>query len=415
MWKSARREIVPPIFFPNSAENRIRNSPPPHPPGHYADEVSTRAQPPFIPAAALARKAQLQSVLRGMEARGPSREPACFQALRTLGDEPRPADLDGAFDSILSGHLAEEASELLRTLRREVGPRAWMESFASRLAPMAAMAHQERSVRWQMDTRRAHIRCCYEKDDGALGFDDGDLHAIFLHAFRLEGLHLLLDLGKRPRPLLTAGLPLPVGVAGRAEFLEAVLKQEPMERPAEVMAGLNHRLPLGLGIHQWEILPGYASPVSELALHSHWRWEAPLEVQPQAMEKTRCFLEASQWSWDRGNPHPGGPLDLRQVVSEMAWEHSTLCFTTRMREHPALNPLKLLGAILGIEAADIKGLIRTGVDLKPDPRLGQADLFQPKLKNMYEDAVLLDGGSNIVLVDEDDDEPIHLGPPAETT
>ena len=32
---------------------------------------------------------------------------------------------------------------------------------------------------------------------------DGDIHALFLQAFRLEGLRLTLDLGKRPRPLLS--------------------------------------------------------------------------------------------------------------------------------------------------------------------------------------------------------------------
>jgi hypothetical protein len=80
-----------------------------------------------------------------------------------------------------------------------------------------------------------------------------------------------------------------------------------------------------------------------------------------------------------------------------------------MGAHQAINPLKMLGAILGVEAQRITGLLRIAVDLKPDPRLGQAERFQPKLKNMYEDAVLLSGGSNIVLVDEDDDEPIRLG------
>jgi hypothetical protein len=55
------------------------------------------------------------------------------------------------------------------------------------------------------------------------------------------------------------------------------------------------------------------------------------------------------------------------------------------------------------------GLVRTGIDLKPDLRLDRAERFVPKLKNMYEDAVLLGGGSNIILVDEDDDEPIRLG------
>lgn len=404
-------ELSPPI----STENRVRNSPPPHPSGHYAEKVSTRAKPPSIPAEALARRAQLQAVLREMEERGPSREPACLQALRALAAEPPSPDLDVAFEAVLIDQLAEEAGELLRTLRREAGSWAWMASFASRLAPLAAKAQQERSTRWQLDTQRVHIRYCYAKDDGALGFDDGDLHAIFLHAFRLEGLGLLLDLGKRPRPLLTVGLPLPVGVAARAEFMDAVLRREPKEPPADLLARLNHRLPAGLCIHQWAALPGYASPVSDLAVRSHWRWAVPLELQALATERASCFLEASHWPWDRGTLHPGGPLDLRQVVSAMAWEHSTLCFTTRMKEHAALNPLKMLGAILGVEAAGIVGLVRTGMDLKPDPRLGQADLFQPKLKNMYEDAVLLDGGSNIVLVDEDDDEPLRLGPQSETT
>jgi hypothetical protein len=108
-------------------------------------------------------------------------------------------------------------------------------------------------------------------------------------------------------------------------------------------------------------------------------------------------------------------VDLRNVVSELLWEDSVLYFSTRMEGYQAINPLKMLGAILGVEAPCIVGLVRTAVDLKPDSRLGQAERFQPKLKNMYEDAVLLGGGSNIILVDDDDDEPIQLGPQSETT
>ncbi len=252
------------------------------------------------------------------------------------------------------------------------------------------------------------IRFCYAKEDGALGFDDGDLHAIFLHAFRLEGLRLLLDLGKRPRPLLSVGLPLPVGAGGQAESMDAVLRQEPSEGSADLTARLNHRLPDGVRIHQWQALPGYASPVGDLALRSHWRWDVPAEFRVLATGKIASFLSASRWPWDRGPLLQDEPVDLRQVLSEVLWDDSVLCFSTRMEGHQAINPLKMLGAILGIEASRILGLVRTAVDLKPDPRLGQAERFQPKLKNMYEDAVLLEGGSNITLVDEDDDEPIHL-------
>ena len=94
----------------------------------------------------------------------------------------------------------------------------------------------------------------------------------------------------------------------------------------------------------------------------------------------------------------------------MHWEDDRLCFTTRMGEFSAMNPLKMIGAALGVEPAGIHGLVRNGVELKPDSRLDQGERYQPKLKNMYEDAVLLGGGSNIILVEEDDDEPLHLGP-----
>ncbi len=350
-----------------------------------------------------------------MEEYGPSREPACLQVLRTLMAGLPPPDLDATIDAILTDNLVEEAGELLRSLRREAGNKAWMESLASRLAPLALKAQHRRSARWQLDTQRVLIRFCYAKDDGAVGFDDGDLHAIFLHAFRLEGLHLLLDLGKRPRPLLTVGLPLPVGVGGLAESMDAVLRQEPKDGPADLMARLNQRLPEGVRIHQWLALPGYASPVSDLAILSRWRWEVPPEFKALARGKIASFLEASCWLWDRGPSLRDGPVDLRNVVSELLWEDSVLYFSTRMEGYQAINPLKMLGAILGVEAPCIVGLVRTAVDLKPDSRLGQAERFQPKLKNMYEDAVLLGGGSNIILVDDDDDEPIQLGPQSETT
>jgi hypothetical protein len=74
----------------------------------------------------------------------------------------------------------------------------------------------------------------------------------------------------------------------------------------------------------------------------------------------------------------------------------------------ALSPLKVLRAILDLEPTCFLGLVRTAVELKPDSRLDQAERFEPKLKNMYEDAVLLGGGSNIVLVEDDDDEPLLL-------
>ena len=350
-----------------------------------------------------------------MEEQGPSREPACLQDLRAVLTGRLAHDLDARIESIVSKGLVEEAGELCRAFRREAVDKALAETLASRLAPLAAKAQQQRSARWQLDTHRVLIRFCYRKEDGALDFDDRDLHAIFLQAFRLEGLRLLLDLGKRPRPLLSVCLPIPAGAGGLAELMDVVLKEEPEDGAAALMARLNHRLPEGLRLHQWMTLPGYASPLSDLAILSRWCWEVPQEHRLLVRDKVTSFLEVSPWLWERGTSHAGGPVDLRSLIPEMHWEDSVLCFSTRMGVHQAVNPFKMLRAVLGVEAPSVTGLVRTAVDLKPDPRLGQAERFQPKLKNMYEDAVLLGGGSNIILVDEDDDDPLQLGPHSETT
>lgn len=380
-----------------------------HSADHYAEDVSTRTPHPFIPAEALARQARLQAALSRMVAAGPSREPACLKDLRAMLAGQSAPDLDAMLEGIRAGDLTEEAAEILRASRREAMDRALVETLASRLAPLAAKAQQRRSVRWQLDTRRVRIRFSYAKEGGALGFDDGDLHALFLQLFRLEGLALALDLGKRPRPLLSVGLPLPSGVGSRVESMDAVVKQEPRDEPMTLMARLNERLPEGLRIHQWDLLPDYASEVGELALLSRWRWEVPSGQWLHAEAKVAAFLELNVWPWDRGASKADAPLDLRALVSGLCWEAGALEFATRMGAFYAINPLKMLGAILDLDPACIAGLVRTGVDLKPDPRLDRAERFVPKLKNMYEDAVLLSGGSNIILVDEDDDEPIRLG------
>ncbi|MFN7957689.1 MAG: DUF2344 domain-containing protein [Holophagaceae bacterium] len=357
----------------------------------------------------MARKLRLQAALRSMAALAPSREPACLQALQVLMTGASSLPMEELVGAIQKEGLVEEAEERLRCLQSDAEHRRRGRELAERLAPLAADAQRRRAARWQLDTRRTLIRFTYVKEGEALDYDDGDLHTLFLHAFRLEGLGLALDLGKRPRPLLSTGLPLSAGIGSRGETMDAVLKREPAEDPTGLMARLNLRLPGGLRIEQWAPLPGYATAVSDLARLSHWHWEVAADLRARLEAGVAAFLQAATWLWERGPGKFPEPLDLRALVAEMTWDGTGLCFTTGMGAHLAINPLKVLGAIFGLEPSAITGLVRTGVDLDPDPRLGQADRFEPKLKNMYEDAVLLGGGSNIVLVDEDDDEPIRLG------
>lgn len=377
---------------------------------HYPEGVNDAARRPQIPAEALARQARLQAALQDMEAAAPSREAPCLQGFRALLLE-NPAGSESAawLDALVAADLVEEAGEILRLAKRQAADRKVIEAVTSRLSPVIQKAQQRRAALWHLDSRRTLIRFQFSKGGAAVDFDDGDLHAVFLQAFRLEGFRLALDLGKRPRPLLNLGLPLPAQVGGRAEWADAVLKQEPAEAPADLMRRLNHRLPSGLDLHQWETLPTFAAPISERAGSSHWLWPVPADLRVKLEPRVAAFVAASSWPWDRGGARAESPLDLRAIIFRLEWEGEALGFSSQMGEHSALNPMKALAALLGLDPARLAGLTRLGVDLKPDQRLAQAERFVPKLKNMYEDAVLLGAGSNITLVDEDDDEPIRLG------
>ena len=351
--------------------------------------------------------------MAAMARRGESLEPAPLQALRRILSSALPEDPGICIEAVAAADHAEEALDLVRSARRGGADPACVKDVASRLAPLAARAQAQREARWQLDGRRTSIRLVYAKQGEALDFDDGDLHAIFLQAFRLEGFRLALDLGKRPRPMLRVELPLPAGVGGLSEWAEITLREDPPERTEALMARLNTRLPEGLRIHGWEPHAPYASPLGDLAEAAHWRWLCPGEQADGARARAADFLAASEWIWEKGGKVEGRkqtkPLDLRTLVTDLRWDGDTLFTTTRMAGADATNPMKLHGAILGVEPSVLHGLLRLSVAFKADPRLAQAERFEPKLKNMYEDAVLLTGGSNITLVDDDDDEPIRLG------
>lgn len=314
---------------------------------------------------------------------------------------------------MVAAGLAEEGADLVRSARREGIGTLRGRSFLDLLEPEAAKAQARREAGWHLDGRRACVRIGFAKEGEALDFDDGDLHAILLQAFRLEGLRLALDLGKRPRPQLRIALPLPPGAGGGEEWVEAVFRPEPAGAPDRLMARVNRRLPRGLELRRWEVHPFYASPLSELAESFGWRWECPPERQARARAGAEAFLASAEWIWEKEGRVEGRkqvkPLDLRPQVLSLAWDGSFLSSVTRAGEHGTANPLRLHAAILGLDPVELRGLMRSVITFRADPRLALGERFEPKLKNIYEDAVLLAGGSNIILVDEEDDEPLRLG------
>jgi radical SAM-linked protein len=368
-------------------------------------------RPSSVPAEVLAQQARLTAVLLAAEAAAPSREPQPLRALREL------VRGSGEWESIRAGleaaDLAEEGLEILRSARRHAKDPVAVQTIMRDLEPLAAKARKRREAIWHLDSRRVSVRFRYAKTGDALDFDTGDIQVLLLWALRLEGLVVALDLGHHGRPMIHLGPPLPRGVGGDGEWGDVVLKRSPQVSAEDLMTRVNLRVPVGIRLHAWEDIPVYASPVAELAEYASWRWNCPAEALEGARTRTQAFLAAETFLWDKSGKVGGQKLekslDLRTVIQSLAWEGGRLRAVTRMGPYEATNPLKVFGVVLGLDPATLQGLMREGLMLRADPRLARADRFEPKLKNMYEDAVVLSGGSNIILVDEEDDEPLLLG------
>lgn len=275
------------------------------------------------------------------------------------------------------------------------------------------LRRQRRMGEWQHDPRRRTLRFRLEVRSPATRLNPGALQAALSRTLEAGGLPLALGLEKTPKPVVRLGHPLPPGVEGLSEWAEAVLSAPSPISLARLPEHLAPHAPEGLHILDAQELPNHASPVLELSARSRWRWTCPEALHAAALPRLDAFLQAATFQIEKTGKVAGHKavkrVEVRHLVLEAAWEGPILRFTTRIAPGEALNPARLLGGIFGLDPAKVEGLMRESVELAEDPRLQRPDKYEPKLSNLYEDAVLLQGGPSLTLVDEDDEEPLVLG------
>lgn len=309
---------------------------------------------------------------------------------------------------------AEIAQARLRHHRMPKGSHpSMLKQLKIRLGVAAGKARDRRSAETRLDSERGILRLRFGRGEALAQMNPAQFLAQLVSVLQAADLSPTLSLERTPRPLLALGHPLPVGLTSRMEWADAELSPIPKEGEDLLLARLNSGSPEGLVFTGCEALPAYATPVLELARLAHWRWPCPLELQSNAVERLAAFEATTRFTIEKVGKVAGKKsvkqIEVRQLVAALFWENRNLSFTTRISAHDAFNPQKLLAGILNLEPTAIKGLERIAVDLAEDPRILQAERFEPKLRNIYEDAVLLSAGPNLQIVDDDDDEPMHLG------
>ena len=280
---------------------------------------------------------------------------------------------------------------------------AWMKRELERSRP-------RRMSLWQADPERTTLRLRFSVGAPASAQHPAGLLALLARALMEAGLPVAVGLEKALRPAVHLGHPLPPLVEGRSEWADAVLQRPVSAAPAELPALINRHAPGGLAVLECLQVPNHASPVAELCRTAHWRWACPEPLLEAARARMERFIGSERFEVEKtgkiGGQKGAKRVDIRPLLEDCRWSGADLLFRTRLAPGEAANPRKLLAAILGTEVQD---LVRLSVELDEDPRLLQADRFQPKLHNMYEDAVPLCAQGNIRIVEEDDDEPTRLG------
>jgi hypothetical protein len=319
---------------------------------------------------------------------------------------PAPDRFDAVITALESEHSLEHAWLVLRQARLD--PQQWG-GLRARLKAMLERDRSRRMNQWQTDPNRVTLRLRFSVRAPASDQHPAGLLALLARTLMEAGLPVAMGLEKKLRPAIHLGHPLPPLAEGLAEWADVVLLEAPaplLELPARV----NACAPQGLALLQCLQVPNYASRVAELCRAAQWRWVCPSPLLDQARERMDAFLASERFEIHKPGKLAGQkvskPVDVRPLLEDCRWDGAELLFRTPIRPGEAANPRKVLAAVLGLEIQD---LARTALELGEDPRLLEAEKFQPKLHNMFEDAVLLGAQGNIRIVEEDDDEPIRLG------
>jgi hypothetical protein len=236
----------------------------------------------------------------------------------------------------------------------------------------------------------------------------GTLASVFVHA----GIAVAMGSEKHPKPLARLAYPLPLGVGAQEEWADVTLESGLSETPQAALECLRRHSPGGLGVLGLEQIPHHASPVDELVQAAHWVWQCPPGLRPEAEDRTGAFERAPSFSLTKTGKQDGAKgtksVEVRRMVLSMAWDGGGLGFSTAVLQGHALNPTKLLSAIMGLGWESLGSLRRTRLDLGEDPRLERHDKYAHKLRNIFEDAVLLESGPGPGLVEDEDDEVLIL-------
>jgi len=208
---------------------------------------------------------------------------------------------------------------------------------------------------------RTHVRIRYTKTGRLVALSHLEtMHAI-LRALRRAGLPMAYSQGYHPKPKVSFGPALPVGIESHCEYLD--LELVGIQDPAGIAARIAAALPPGLALEEARPLDPRATSISASQLAVHFIAEFPeVWTQEALAERIRSFEEAAQSTVHRTTPPKGRDrkrgekiaqgkareIDLKDIVTHLALEgEGRVTFSLKADPSGSAKPAEVLAAIFG--------------------------------------------------------------------
>jgi radical SAM-linked protein len=231
-----------------------------------------------------------------------------------------------------------------------------------------------------------------------------------LSVFDSAGARPAMSSEKRPKPIAQLAYPLPLGAEGLEEWADITIAAS-LGRPLDaLMEQLRSFAPEGMDILGIEQIPLHASSIAELCETAHWLWICPDALFKRAKPRVEKFINSENFQINKTGKVDGKKstksIEVRHLVADAVWESKKFRFSTKIVQGQALNPQKLISGILDVAPEQLGAFLRERISFKDDPKLERHDKYAHKLRNLYEDAVLLESGSNMSVYGDDDDDDV---------
>jgi radical SAM family uncharacterized protein/radical SAM-linked protein len=223
------------------------------------------------------------------------------------------------------------------------------------------------------------------------------MHAV-LRAVRRAGLPVAYSQGYHPKPRVSFGPALPVGLASRSEYLD--LELIGVHDAAEVVARLAPQMPEGLPVYDGRAVDPRAPSINESLQAVHYLAEFPEDWTDDRLgECVRAFLAAERSvvqraapPKDRGRPRgekiaPGKQreINLKQIVTHLAAEsQGRVTFSLKADPSGSAKPAEVLAEVFGggVPPRGVK-VLKEGVSFARTPAARNAG---PPRAPRYQDA-----------------------------